>query len=202
MVYSIKQSMISEDILRKNFFRAQAFAGFPVLKTGIRLLPILFISGLLACNPGRPTEPTVVYLVRHAEKDLTDLSAQDPPLTEEGYRRAGHLAERLQNEKVEVILSTRYQRNRNTVQPLAEAKRLRIEEYDWHDHEGVRKLLTGKHAGKTVVFCGHGDNMLPLIALLVAEPPLDSIPAYEYDNLFTVVIQPDGSATARVEKFN
>jgi 2,3-bisphosphoglycerate-dependent phosphoglycerate mutase len=140
------------------------------------------------------------YLVRHAEKDLTDPSAKNPPLTPAGVQRANHLAEKLQQQPIEAIFSTEFERNVNTVKPLAEKRGVQIQTYEWHDYPGIQSLIE-KEKGKTLLVCGHGDNLLPIIKNLGAKPPLDSIPAYEYDNLFKVVLQPDGKASVEVEKF-
>jgi hypothetical protein len=56
--------------------------------------------------------------------------------------------------------------------------------------------------GKTLVICGHSDNLIPIIKSLGATPPVEKIADDEYDNLFKVIITPDGKATASVEKYN
>jgi hypothetical protein len=45
---------------------------------------------------------------------------------------------------------------------------------------------TKKHAGKTVLICGHGDNLLPMIEYLNGKRPQESLGPHEYDKIFKV----------------
>lgn len=162
------------------------------------LIGSLFLG---ACGSDGSGEPTTVYLVRHAEKDLTDPSAKNPPLTPAGVTRAAHLAQKLRSISFNAIYSTDFERNRNTVGPLAEQQKLTVNIYEWHDLAGIQKILN-QSRGKTLLICGHGDNLLPIIKNAGAKPPVDSISAYEYDKLFKLTIGPAGTASATFETFN
>ena len=155
-----------------------------------------------SCSPKNTTnlEGTIIYLVRHAEKDLTD-TTDDPPLTAEGYARAEKLVEEFSVVQPDAIYSTRYQRNINTVKPLAEKYGVDIQIYEWHDTENLSKTILEDHPGETVLVCGHGDNLLPLIGRLGAEPPLDSLGEHEYDNIFKVVLGTRRNADVSIRKF-
>jgi phosphohistidine phosphatase SixA len=161
------------------------------------LLTFVTLTSISAQQKGA----TVIYLVRHAEKDISNPSDKNPPLTEQGKLRAQHLAEKLKKEKIEAIYSTKFDRTMSTVKPLAKEKKLDVKTYYGVDYDALKTQIEA-NKGKTIVVCGHSDNLLPIIKTLGATPPLDKITDTDYDNLFKVTISPDGEAMATVEKFN
>ncbi len=146
-------------------------------------------------------KPTTIYLVRHAEKDLTDPSARNPELTAAGVTRAQHLADKLRTVPIQAIYSTSFARTVNTVKPVADQKKLTIGYYQAQDLAAMQQLIQ-QQRGKTILICGHSNTILPIIRSVGAKPPLDTILDTQYDNLFKLVIQPDGRAQATVEKYN
>jgi broad specificity phosphatase PhoE len=62
--------------------------------------------------------PTIVIVVRHAEKDI--VPANDPPLTAARVERAAALASALSDAGVGAIITTQLVRTRDTARPLAE----------------------------------------------------------------------------------
>lgn len=156
---------------------------------------------LLASCQSNSSQETTVYLVRHAEKEMTDPSAKNPPLTQAGLIRAQHLAQRLQSVPLDAIYSTSFNRNLNTVKPLAKEKELKVQTYSWHDYGEIRRILDHEK-GKIILVCGHGDNILPIIKNAGAKPPLDSIGSEDYQYLFKLVIHTNDTADATVETFH
>lgn len=152
-----------------------------------RMLLLLTFFSLMAC---RSDEPAIIYLVRHAEKDLADTS-ENPALTTEGLARAERLKAMLLKEPVTAIYSTSFDRNILTVKPLAEAKKVDVLLYEWHNWQPMLRKVRRTGRGKTQVICGHGDNLLPMIEFLDGTPPLDSLGSYEYDKIFRVERQSD-----------
>lgn len=148
---------------------------------------ILSIFMLLACSSEKGM---TVYLVRHAEKDLQD-TTQNPSLTPDGLARSQRLRDLLANEPVTAIYSTGFDRNLNTVKPLADAKNLDIETYEWHDWRPMIRKIKRSEPGQNLVICGHGDNLLPMIDDLGGIRPVESLGDYEYDKIFKVEIRPD-----------
>lgn len=142
---------------------------------------------LVSCN--QTTETTTFYLVRHAEKSESNTMQdknEDPPLTDEGVSRAKSLAELLGKKKIAAIYSTSYQRNMNTVKPLADAQEIAIENYEWHNWQPMVDDALSRFSGKTIVICGHGDNLLPMIEHLGGQKPQESLGSHEYDKIFKV----------------
>jgi len=139
--------------------------------------------------------PTVVYLVRHAEKAA---HGPDPELTPQGRERAAALAEILAEAGIGRILSTDTRRTRDTAAPLARALDLPVEIYDAGDLEAVADELSGL-AGAIVLVVGHSNTTPALVELLGGEPgpPIDEVG--EYDRLYRVEL-PSGRTT--VERFD
>lgn len=132
------------------------------------------------------TTVKTIYLVRHAEKDLTDTTG-NPLLTREGKIRADKLKNILLEKGIETIYSTHYERNMNTVRPLANALELPIQNYRWTQWQSMVDSIQASDK-ETFLICGHGDNILPMIRALGAKPPLEKLQKHEYDKLFIVTL--------------
>ena len=136
--------------------------------------------------------PTVVILVRHAEK--AGQPAQDPPLTRDGQRRAAALVEIARGAGVSAIITTQYERTRKTAEPTAAALRITPEVIDTGPlarHAGVVADRILQHAGGTVLVVGHSNTIPAIIAALGAPEPKE-LCDNEYDQLFVVVIGDTG----------
>ncbi len=162
------------------------------MKYVIYVLPFLFF---FACQEEEQQKETTVILVRHAEKDTTDKS-DNPPLTPFGRQQAKDFTKIVLDRGLSVdhFYSTRFDRNIHTVQPLADHFNKDIGIYEWKEwHEAADKM---KAQGGTSVFCGHGDNLLPIIKHYNGVPPLEKLGSYENDKLFFITVKED---TALVE---
>ena len=136
--------------------------------------------------------PTVVLLVRHAEKAAQP--AQDPPLTEAGAARAQALVAVARDAGVTAIITTQYERTRKTAEPTALALRVTPEVVDagpvaQHAKAVADQVL--KHAGGTVLVVGHSNTIPAIVGALGAPQPRDLCDS-EYDQLFVVVIGDTG----------
>ncbi len=140
-------------------------------------------------------QPTVVYLVRHAEKDISNPSEQDPDLTPGGLARAEALRDLLEEQEIAALYTTKYKRNRSTLQPLAEAEGLQMKVYEAHSFNSLKDTILKDHAGQTVVVVGHSNTVLPIIEEFGAKRPVPDISETQYDYLFKVTVLPDGTAT-------
>ena len=135
----------------------------------LRLLVLLALAAP-ACRPARLT---IIYLVRHAEKDLTP-GLTDPPLTDIGEARAEALRETLQAEKIIACFTTDTRRTRSTLAPLAIERQLLPLLYDAKKPDELVVRLRREYAGKTVAVVGHSNTLLPLFAALgVAGAPAE-----------------------------
>lgn len=145
--------------------------------------------------------PTTLYLVRHAEKDISDPANQDPGLTPAGAQRAEALRALLEGQQVDALYATKYIRTKNTLQPLADARQLELRVYEAHDFEHLRTLILEQHQGETVVIAGHSNTILPIIEAFGATPPVTEIPDSIYGQLFKLVVPVSGGPTAEVSQF-
>jgi len=132
--------------------------------------------------------PTVVLLVRHAEKAAQP--PQDPPLTEAGSARAQALVAVARDAGVSAIITTQYERTRKTAEPTAAALHVTPEVVDagpaaQHAKAVADQIL--KHAGGTVLVVGHSNTVPAIVGALGAPRPRDLCDS-EYDQLFVVVL--------------
>ena len=153
---------------------------------------VLIIIILLLCQPllyAQDGDPIfTIYLVRHAEKDLTSKDAKNPPLTPCGQQRAASLDLFLEKVDLNAIYSTDYIRTLGTAGPVAKSKGLEIELYNPKGLEDfARYLLAGKEDALVV---GHSNSTSTLAGYLVGsefEPIDESI----YDRIYQVVVYQD-----------
>lgn len=128
-----------------------------------------------------------LLLVRHAwagDRDVWEGDDRERPLDDRGRKQAEELVERLRPYPIEAILSSPARRCVETVEPLAKARGLEIEQRPELSEE--RQATEGfplvrSLAGRDVVVCGHGglEHALPAApkwkkcAVLVVGPGLE-----------------------------
>lgn len=139
------------------------------------------------------TAPTVLYLVRHAERaeDGTD----DPPISEAGEARARLVWSMLADAGITRIHSTDYRRTRATAAPLAEAIGATVELYDGGDLEGLAARL--RAAGGRHLVVGHSNTTPALVSALGGDPG-SPIAASEYDRLYIVTLAGEAVSTVLI----
>jgi 8-oxo-dGTP diphosphatase len=116
-----------------------------------------------------------IYVVRHAKAgDRAEWEGDDRlrPLTKSGHRQAEELAGWLEKEPIDAILSSRYVRCLQTVEPLAEQRKLPIQpRKDLEEGSGGESILrmVAEFKGRNVVLCTHGDVVEELLEHLIAQ---------------------------------
>jgi broad specificity phosphatase PhoE len=135
--------------------------------------------------------PTVVLLVRHAEKGTQP--ANDPPLTSEGQERANALVGVARQAGVTAIITTQFERTRKTAEPTAVELKITPEvvQAGGAAHAKAVADQVMKHAGGTVLVVGHSNTIPAIVGALGAPQPKDLCDS-EYDQLFTVVLGDGG----------
>lgn len=155
---------------------------------------ILLISFVAVCSisltPAKK-EKTTVYIVRHAEKDISDPKHNDPELTEAGRARAKALAKELRSEKFSAIFSTQYKRTMNTVAPLARKFDLPIGFYDPKDPKAIAARVKSNYGGKKIIIAGHSNTVLDLIEAFGVKRPVAELTEEDYDLLFKLTLKGD-----------
>jgi broad specificity phosphatase PhoE len=142
-----------------------------------------------AAHPG---DPTVLVLVRHAEKAA---SGSDPELTPEGMLRAERLAGALRVRDIEAVWSSDYRRTLDTARPLAAELQLEIRIYDPRSQQEFAGQLVA--AGRNAFVVGHS-NTIPALAALLCRCEVAPIAETEYERLFVITIDGD---QARLTEF-
>ncbi len=132
-------------------------------------------------------QPTVIYLVRHAERaeDGTD----DPALSLAGRIRVQVLRQMLAEAGVTRVHTTDWKRTRDTARPLAEHMGVDASIYDATDLRTFASQLKESPGRHLVV--GHS-NTTPQLVEALGGDPMGAIAEMEYDRLYVVVIPPGG----------
>ena len=143
----------------------------------------------------------VAYLVRHAKAgDRSDWSGDDRlrPLTKSGQRQAEALADMLDGEPIDRILSSGYLRCLQTVEPLGARRTLSVEPIkDLEEGAGGESVLRliQKYRGRNVVLCTHGDVMEELLEGLIAQGLVQRARAHMEKGSTWVLEEQDGKVT-------
>lgn len=143
-----------------------------------------------------PSPPTVIYLVRHAEKALEN--PEDPGLSEAGQARADLLVKLLADADIGEVWSTDTRRTRNTAEPVANANELSIQLYD---PRGIPAFArTVKQRGGRYLVVGHSNTTPSFVEALGGEPGV-GIVEEEYDRLYIVTSGPGGHVETVLIRF-
>ncbi len=161
----------------------------------LKLIAPLALAALVATPLAQREADTVVLVVRHAEKSAP---SGDVPLSAAGESRAQALVAIGREAGVSAVITTQFQRTRQTAAPLATALGITPEVIDVKggvaEHvAGIAQAIKTRHAGRTVLVVGHS-NTVPAIVTALGGPKLPDLCDDFYDDFFTVVVSSDGSA--------
>ena len=141
------------------------------------------------------------YVVRHAKAgDRGEWTGDDRirPLTKSGQRQAEGLANLLDREPIDKILSSGYLRCVQTVEPLGIRRKLPVEPVKELEEgaggESVLRLMQ-RFRGRNVVFCTHGDVVEELLEGLIAQGLLQRARASMEKGSTWVLDEKDGKIT-------
>lgn len=159
--------------------------------------PLLLASAVLVAAPlpapASAQEPTVVIVVRHAER--AGDPGSDPGLTEAGAARAQTLAQVLVDARVGAIITTQFRRTQLTAAPLAQAAGVTPVVIqagrDTPTHAREIADAVRRFPGRTVLVVGHS-NTVPAIVTALGGPAVGPLCDNEYGHLFTLVLEPGG----------
>ncbi|MBI5433583.1 MAG: histidine phosphatase family protein [Planctomycetes bacterium] len=146
------------------------------------------------------SKPTIVYIVRHAEKG-PDPGNGDPALSAPGIARAAELARVLDRCDVEVAYATQFQRTQQTVAPTATQEALTPILLQSSDVAGLVASIRSNDRGKIVLVAAHS-NSAPEIVLELCGATVPAIDdATEFDNLYQVFLPRCGSPKLQHMKY-
>lgn len=156
------------------------------------MIQFVLCSILMSCVSTLSAAPTLVVLVRHAEKEA--LPADDPNLTATGKQRAkqlAHIASTLSigGNRVKALFSTRFKRTKQTLEPLSAQTTLPVTAID--DVAALASAILAKDG--IVVVAGH-TNTLPDLIRRLGGPAGITIDDNDFSRLFLLA----SPATPRV----
>jgi broad specificity phosphatase PhoE len=163
---------------------------------GRRFMRVVLAAGVAAMLAAEPlaAQPSMVILVRHAEKAATP--ADDPDLTAAGAQRAADLASALAGAQVGSIVTTQFRRTRATAAPLAQAigrdPIIVAATPDTPAHAAaVAAAVRARPPGEVVLVVGHS-NTIPAIIAALGGPRLPDLCDGQYATLFVVGLTSSG----------
>jgi phosphohistidine phosphatase SixA len=158
----------------------------------MRRLPLLFavlFALLVLALPGQAKDTasaqTVVFLVRHAEKQAGD----DPALTAAGVERVAALSAALADAGVQHVHSSDFARTRMTAAALPSQPRL----YDPRKLDVLVAHLRATPGRHLVV--GHSNTTPEVVRLLGGQPGTPIVEETEYDRLYVVTLGAGGAVS-------
>ena len=156
----------------------------------------LILTGLCLAiaTPALAADPSVVYLVRHAEKAA---DSKDPNLTDDGTLRAAALANVLGDLPLTDVYSTDYNRTKATATPTANGHKLDVQIYDPSKPDAM--LDEVRKPGIHLVV-GHSNTAPALVEALGGEES-EEIDEMEYDRLYIVFLDENGKATSQLLRY-
>jgi len=149
----------------------------------MRILIVFVLMAFIAVSCKNENENKVIYMVRHAEKDV--VPKNDPPLTTDGVIRSVDLASWFKDIEVDTIFSTDYARMRETAKPVAEQKDTELSFYKAKDFEAFADQLKAIKVD-TILVIGHSNTILEQIEALGITRPQEEIKEMEYDKIFEI----------------
>jgi phosphohistidine phosphatase SixA len=146
----------------------------------------LLLIAMAAPAVAQSSAPTLVILVRHAEKAM--LPADDPDLTPAGQARATALTTALESSGVDVIITTEFRRTRETAAPLAAARHIEPivvqSSSDTAAHARAVAAEIARHQGHTILVVGHSNTVPAIVSALGGQ----SLPEICDDRFATLVV--------------
>ena len=165
-----------------------------------KILYILLIFSAFSFSPtARYSKETVIYIVRHAEKDVFDARNTNPGLNAGGKIRAKDLAQTLKKEKFAAVFSTPYKRTMETAAPVAQRSGLPVLNYS--DLEELVNTIKSSYPYKTILIVGHSNTILDIAKAFGTQPVAEKLIDDDYDLLLKVIIDKKGQSHLKIYRF-
>lgn len=136
------------------------------------------------------SEVTTYYLIRHAEKDLSNPTEKNPHLSDTGIKRSEDWKNLFNDVSFDAVYSTNYHRTIETAQPTATKNNLDITIYDPRafNIEDFKKQTEGK----IVLIVGHSNTIPKVVNALIGKDEYKDIDESVYGHLYIVKIAKNG----------
>jgi len=129
---------------------------------------------------------TEIYLIRHAEKDRSDIKNRNPKLNELGKKRALKWVEVFKNIQFDKIYSTNYNRTIQTVTPISNENNIDVLIYS--PSKINYKNFVSNNIGSKVLVVGHSNTIPFFVNGLIDKEVYQQIDDLNNSNLYKVTI--------------
>ncbi|WP_405566783.1 SixA phosphatase family protein [Polaribacter sp. Asnod6-C07] len=160
------------------------------------LLFVVAISFLTSCSSN---DTTTYYLIRHSEKDRTNMMNANPHLNFEGEKRAQKWSNYFADIKLDAVYSTKYFRTVETATPTAKTKELDIKYYD--PSFLFDSIFQVETHGKTVLVVGHSNTTPSFANKILGEEVYQNMDDNDNGSLYKVTVK-GNEKTKQIIKVN
>ncbi len=153
-----------------------------IIKMKHVLLLILLLNNFIISSQ----DCTEIYLIRHAEKDRSDIKNSNPELNDMGKKRALKWVQVFKNIELNKIYSTNYNRTIQTVTPISEENNIDISIYSPSKINYKNFILD--NSGAKVLVVGHSNTIPFFVNGLIDKESYKQIDDLNNSNLYVVTI--------------
>lgn len=129
---------------------------------------------------------TTYYLIRHAEKELSNPENKNPHLTQQGIERANNWKNIFKEIPFDKIYSTNFFRTQETAIFIAKDKGIKIDKYKTNNT--YNKPFREDNKGKTILVVGHSNTIPYLANKIIGKDIYSSIDETIHGNLYIISI--------------
>ncbi|MBV1924187.1 MAG: histidine phosphatase family protein [Flavobacteriaceae bacterium] len=140
---------------------------------------------------------TIYYLIRHAEKDRSDASNEDPGLTEEGLKRAKYWATYFSDKGINQIFSTEFNRTQLTAYYVAQDYFIGVQNYTPNEiYTEDFKLIT---KGEKTLIVGHSNTIPRLVNNMLMENKFPDMDDTDNSSLYIVTVKGESITAEQIK---
>ena len=167
----------------------------------IGIVVVLILTCIALESISATNKETVIYIVRHAEKETADPKNTDPDLNADGKVRAQDLAQVLRKVKLAAVFCTNYKRTQQTAAPSAQHAGVPVQTYETQDFKTLAETIKTQYKNHKVLVVGHSNTILEIAEAFGAKRPVEKLSDEDYDLLLKVTIQKDGTVKLKTTRY-
>ena len=152
----------------------------------IKMKQLILLVLILSSIEMSSQDCTEIYLIRHAEKDRSDIKNRNPELNDLGKKRALKWVQVFKNIELDKIYSTNYNRTTQTVTPISEKNNIDISIYS--PSKINYKNFISNNIGSKVLVVGHSNTIPFFVNGLINNEFYQQIDDLNNSNLYVVTI--------------
>ena len=152
----------------------------------IKMKQLILLVLILSSIDMSSQDCTEIYLIRHAEKDRSDIKNRNPELNDIGKKRALKWVQVFKNIELNKIYSTNYNRTIQTVTPISEENNIDISIYS--PSKINYKNFISNNIGSKVLVVGHSNTIPFFVNGLINKEFYQQIDDLNNSNLYVVTI--------------